>query len=93
MDRKIVQKAARITGGDAVLLPPCWDYALIGYVALRRMPGNTRVMVGVYDYHLAIEKIPEYKGGRPYDAEDHLLDDQREIRKKMGVEPLTVLTK
>ena len=86
IDRKAIQKAARAIGGDAVLLPPPWDFALVGYRA------EGRKAIGVYDMHRALASVPKYKGGMPYDPEDRLLDDIRETRNKFDVEPLIILT-
>lgn len=86
IDRKTIQKAARAIGGDAVLLPPPWDFALVGYRA------EGRKAIGVYSMHRALSGVPRYKGGMPYDPEDRLLDDVRETRNKCGLEPLIILT-
>lgn len=86
MNRQTIQKAARAIEGDAVLLPPPWDFALVGYRA------EGRKAIGVYSMHRALSGIPRYKGGMPYDPEDHFLDDIRETRNKFGVEPLIILT-
>lgn len=86
MNRQTIQKAARAIEGVAVMLPPAWDFALVGYRA------EGRKAIGVYSMHRALSGIPKYKGGMPYDPEDHFLDDIRDTRNKFGVEPLIILT-
>lgn len=87
MNRETIEHAASLVGGKAIMLGPVYDEALAGYT----IQGND--VVAIYSHDLALQAHDGLEWLDPVNTpEDYLLDDLRETRKALGVEPIIMRT-